>query len=153
MLPPTSQRVPNQTPEEVNRRIQDEIRRNVCYYSSCGADFIDQRLQALDEEWDIERALEFNAATLATGSIILGLAGRKRYFILAGLVTGFLAQHALQGWCPPVPLLRRLGFRTAREIDQERYALKALRGDFKTLTWDGEPNVHEQVSAVLTAVR
>ena len=34
---------------------------------------------------------------------------------------------------PPVPILRRLGVRTAREIDIERYALKALRGDFGPL--------------------
>jgi hypothetical protein len=46
------------------------------------------------------------------------------------LVTGFLFQHAVEGWCPPIPVLRRLGFRTAREIDIERVALKALRGDF-----------------------
>lgn len=48
-------------------------------------------------------------------------------------VLGFLFQHAVQGWCPPVSLLRRLGFRTSSEIDAERYALKALRGDFKEL--------------------
>ncbi|HET9942578.1 MAG TPA: hypothetical protein VFR05_04515, partial [Terriglobia bacterium] len=41
-----------------------------------------------------------------------------------------LLQHAVQGWCPPVPLFRRLGIRTQREIDEERYALKAMRGDF-----------------------
>ena len=29
-----------------------------------------------------------------------------------------------------MPLFRHLGFRTAREIDEERCALKALRGDF-----------------------
>src|SRR5690348_10746194 len=41
---------------------------------------------------------------------------------------------ALQGWCPPVPFFRSRGVRTAYEINQERYALKALRGDFaKTL--------------------
>jgi len=45
-------------------------------------------------------------------------------------VTAFLLQHAVQGWCPPLPVLRRLGFRTAREIEVERNALKALRGDF-----------------------
>jgi hypothetical protein len=46
----------------------------------------------------------------------------------------FLFQHAIQGWCPPVPVLRRLGFRTANEIEQERTALKALRGDFNAVT-------------------
>lgn len=42
----------------------------------------------------------------------------------------FLAQHGLQGWCPPIPVFRRLEVRTDREIARERYALKALRGDF-----------------------
>jgi hypothetical protein len=45
-------------------------------------------------------------------------------------VQGFFMQHALQGWCPPLPVFRRLGFRTQYEIEQERYALKAIRGDF-----------------------
>ena len=41
-----------------------------------------------------------------------------------------MIQHALQGWCPPLAVLRRLGFRTAKEINEERFALAALRGDF-----------------------
>jgi hypothetical protein len=49
------------------------------------------------------------------------------------LASGFLLQHALQGWCPPVSLFRRLGVRTSAEIEQERYALKALRGDFQNI--------------------
>jgi hypothetical protein len=32
-----------------------------------------------------------------------------------------------------MPVFRRLGVRTAREIARERYALKALRGDFAAL--------------------
>lgn len=40
-----------------------------------------------------------------------------------------------------------LGFRTAREIDQERYALKALRGDF-----DGVRDAESRWDAVLQAV-
>jgi len=46
------------------------------------------------------------------------------------VVAAFLFQHAVQGWCPPIPVLRRLGVRTSREIELERIALKALRGDF-----------------------
>jgi hypothetical protein len=48
-------------------------------------------------------------------------------------VLPFLFQHAVQGWCPPVPLFRRLGVRTRKEIDAEKYALKAVRGDFDEL--------------------
>jgi hypothetical protein len=45
---------------------------------------------------------------------------------LPGVVLSFLLQHALQGWCPPLPILRRMGVRTRGEIDQEKYELKAL---------------------------
>ncbi len=72
--------------------------------------------------------LEANAATLAFAGVALGATVDKRWLALPALVTAFLFQHAVQGWSPPLPILRRLGFRTAREIDEERYALKALRG-------------------------
>lgn len=35
----------------------------------------------------------------------------------------------LQGWCPPVPLLRRLVVRTSSEINYEKEALKELRSN------------------------
>jgi hypothetical protein len=37
-------------------------------------------------------------------------------------------------------VLRRLGFRTAREIERERQALKALRGDFAHVDAEREPS-------------
>ncbi|WP_291177978.1 hypothetical protein [Gimesia sp.] len=58
----------------------------------------------------------------------------RRFFALPAVVAGFLLQHAIQGWCPPMPIFRRLGFRTQLEIEMERYALKAMRGDFEKIT-------------------
>jgi hypothetical protein len=43
----------------------------------------------------------------------------------------FLFQHAIQVWCPPAELLARTGFRTSREVETERVALKVLHSDFK----------------------
>jgi hypothetical protein len=60
----------------------------------------------------------------------LGVFKDRRWLAIPALVQGFFLMHALQGWCPPLPVLRRLGFRTVMEIDRERNALKALRGDF-----------------------
>ena len=91
---------------------------------------ISRRLRELDREWDIERAIEANAATLALVGLGLGLMHDRRWMALPALVGSFLLQHSVQGWCPPVPMLRGLGFRTADEINEERTALKALRGDF-----------------------
>jgi hypothetical protein len=52
---------------------------------------------------------------------------------MPGVISGFLLQHGLQGWCPPLPLFRRLGVRSFKEIDRERFALKYLRGDFSSI--------------------
>src|SRR4030095_6973143 len=129
MLPNTVERVPLNTSEEINQRIARETNRRVNFYAANPIG-IDRRLRELDEEWDIERALEANAASVAFAGTVLAATGRKRWLMLPVLVSGFLLQHALQGWCPPVPILRRLGYRTSREIETERIALKALRGDF-----------------------
>jgi hypothetical protein len=125
----SANRVSSNTAAGVNLRIQREMEDRLAYFSS-HHDQIDDRLMELDEEWDIERTIEANASTLALAGTVLGATVDKRWLWLPALVTGFLFQHAVQGWCPPVPILRRLGFRTADEINRERYALKAIRGDF-----------------------
>ncbi|MDB6060933.1 MAG: hypothetical protein JWM78_1036 [Verrucomicrobiaceae bacterium] len=127
----TSERVSSNTDEAVNQRIELETRLRIQMAAENGPQAIDQRLAVLDREWDIERCLETGASSLSLFGIALGSAVNKKWFILPAAVTGFLLQHAIQGWCPPLAVLRRLGVRTADEINRERYALKALRGDFR----------------------
>jgi hypothetical protein len=126
----TVDRVPAHTAADVNQRIHDEMVNRVQSLAA-NPERIPQRLNELNEEWDIERAIEANASALAFTGVALGATADRRWLILPALVTAFLFQHAVQGWCPPVPVLRRLGFRTAHEIEQERHALKAIRGDFE----------------------
>lgn len=92
-------------------------------------DQVEARLDAIDQEWDIERVLETNASLLAFSGVILGATANKRFLWLPAIVTAFLFQHAIQGWCPPLPIFRRLGYRTQREIDDERQALQMIRHD------------------------
>jgi hypothetical protein len=95
--------------------------------------------------------LQANAGTLALTGTLLGLRVDRRFLVLPGVVYSFFLQHALHGWCPPIPVLRRLGVRTSREIERERYALKVLRGDFDGLSSDAA-GPKERVRAVLRAV-
>ena len=141
MVSDTTLRVSEKTDDEVNARIQRQTEDRVSYYASVGSGAIEIRLRELDHEWDTERALEMNAAGLTLVAVVLGLAYDRKWLLLPGVIAGFLLQHAVQGWCPPLPLLRRLGFRTAAEINRERYALNALRGDFREV----EPATNEQV--------
>ena len=152
MLPATTSRVSEQTPEHINERIRRETDERVARYATLGAGAIQQRLEELDREWDIERALETSASAVSLLGLGMGAFGRRGWFILPIVGAGFLLQHALQGWCPPVPILRRLGFRTSTEIDHERYALKILRGDFRDLA-SATPNVGAIVNRTLQSVR
>jgi hypothetical protein len=124
-------RVRANTSPDSNRRIEDEMRQRVLRYAGKSRDEISARIAELDEEWDIERWLECNASALAFGGIALSLLRGKKWLLLPAFVLPMLFYHAVQGWCPPVPLLRRFGVRTQQEIDAEKYALRLLRGDFE----------------------
>lgn len=152
MLPRTVDRVPNHTPKSFNRRIEEQIEANIAEYGVTNDQQIEERLAELDREWDIERALEANAATAALIGLGLGKFVDRRFYALPAVVAGFLLQHALQGWCPPVPLFRYLGVRTQPEIEQERYALKALRGDFEPLYDGTNGSTRQPTAAAVEAV-
>lgn len=124
LLPDSASRVQRNSPDSFNEIIEQQT---ISHLESVGTDrpHIEARLKELDAEWDIERAIEANASTLILTSMALGAIANKKWFILSAAVAGFLLQHSLQGWCPPVPILRRLGFRTQREIDNERTILLA----------------------------
>ncbi len=120
---PSADRVRRSTSDRINERIDEEIADSIRHYRTAIPAAVEARIGELDREWDIERVLELNAALVAlTGAVLAGTVHRK-WLILPGIVTAFLAQHAIQGWCPPLPLLRRLGIRTRKEIDTERFAL------------------------------
>jgi hypothetical protein len=129
-LPATEDRVPLHTRSAVNDRIQGRTLHDVSRFLGADPVFIDERIRELEREWDVERTLEANAASVALAGVALGFAVHRRFFLLPGVVAAFLLQHALQGWCPPLPLIRRMGIRTAREIQDEIIALRILRGDF-----------------------
>lgn len=131
MIPSTIDRVPSHTAEEVNAEIRRQTEANIERVAAGGPVAIARRLEELEREWDIERTLEANAATVSLVGLTLGAVVNKKFFVLPTVVAGFLLQHAVQGWCPPLPIFRRYGFRTQPEIDAERYALKVLRGDFE----------------------
>ncbi len=100
------------------------------------------RLSELEHEWNIDRALMLNFAVLGgvSAAMAIGVAQRGgRYGVWAGVFfsqIGFLAHHALRRWCPPMPLFRRLGFRSEREIDAERAGLEKRLAELTTgLSW------------------
>lgn len=145
---PTTTRVPSHTPDYLNQRIRGRSREQI---ENCAAypDRIEARLLTLDREWDIERVLEAHASSLVVVGSLLGYMLSVWFYWLPLLVGGFLLQHAIQGWCPPLRLFRRLGFRTHAEIATEYYTLRALRGDFHALPEAGPKDPKEKAEKLL----
>jgi hypothetical protein len=138
MLPSTAERVRRHTSHALNDQIRDQTEDNVARCAASGPMAIERRLAELDREWDIERCVETMAPTFSLLGLALGVTVNKKWLVVPAIVQAFFLQHALQGWCPPIPVLRRLGVRTMDEINQERYALKALRGDFQAVAFQSD---------------
>jgi hypothetical protein len=146
-------RVRANTSAEVNAKIDHQTKENVNNYAGASREEITRRIEELEREWDMERVLETNASALAiTGLGIFVITKNRKWLFVPGVVMSFLFQHAVQGWCPPVPVFRRLGVRTRQEIDSEKYALKVLRGDFSEVSSETANDTFQQAKAALSAV-
>ena len=97
---------------------------------------IDHRLHELDAEWDLDRVFFLGAGLIVTTVGVVAVARMRRPSPL--LVAGpFLLLRAISGWAPPLSILRAFGVRSRQEIEHERTALRALRGDFND-TWSAD---------------
>jgi hypothetical protein len=87
------------------------------------------RLRALGREWSLERVL----LTALTATLAATAPRRALAILGAGIA------------------LRAFGWRCTREVEQERYALKALRGDFDGMAVapEGVGRAQEALRAVL----
>lgn len=128
------ERVRRSTSDKVNSKIDQNIIESIRQYSAKDAASITTRLKELDKEWDTERVLEVNMPIVALIGVALGAFVSHWWLLFPTVVLLFFLQHAIQGWCPPLPIFRRLGYRTKDEIHKEKYALKLLRGDFDPVT-------------------
>lgn len=131
LLEPRYDRVRRRGSEKANEEILREMRERIAWYANRPMDEVEQRLEELDREWDIERSLQVSAAMLSLVGLVLGRTVSRKWLLLPGVVAGFLLQQGVSGGSPPVAVLRRWKFRTRKEIDAEKFALRVQRGDFR----------------------
>jgi hypothetical protein len=136
-------RVQAHTANHVNREIERDAGRRLVRAAGQAPATLTRRINELEDEWDIERWLEMNASALAFTGTVLGIFVNRKFFAIPCIVLPFLFQHAVQGWCPPIPIFRRRGLRTRREIDAEKFAMKALRGEVER---NGDPQKAAQAA-------
>jgi len=130
MISSTAYRVAENTPDAVNERIRRQTEETIARYRNADPEAIERRLAELDREWDIERSIETESAFMILLGMALGTSVHRGFLMIPAMASSMLLLHNTEGWYPLLPIFRRLGIRTQREISAERYALKALRGDF-----------------------
>lgn len=124
-------RIRNHSPKSFNKAIDkktDAIMESTIQQGSLA---IKERLKTLDKEWDIDRALMLLFSGGVSAQLATAMGKKNKNWLWGPLIqSSFLMLHATLGWCPPVPLLRKLGFRTRFEIQAEREELlEALRSE------------------------
>ncbi len=134
MIMQTAQRVSesNAAQQQSDARALERIRRrteaSVAYHTR-NPEQIPRRLDELDAEWDLERALAAGTSGLTLASLLFTVLRGGKWLLLGLGVQAFALQHALGRRCAPVDLLRSVGLRTRHEIDEERRELEALLDD------------------------
>ncbi len=153
LAPNETDRVRRNTDPDALARIDEKTEQNIRYYATQPEHIISRRIADLEQEWSVERWLETNASSLGLTTLLLAVTVSRKWLLLTGGILSFLLLHAIEGWCPPVPVLRRLGIRTRGEIDREKYALKFLRGDFQTIPSDPEQLKKNPATDMYNAIR
>lgn len=125
-------RTPNACTKEAN------LEKRLACLADAGPQAITDRIAQLDREWSAGRATKALIGVMIVAGFALTALLNPWWLILPALGGVFLLQYLFgrSSWLGAT--FREMGFRSGQDIDQERFALRALRGDFKNL-----PTVHE----------
>jgi hypothetical protein len=116
------------TRDEINR----DTLRSIQQYSGRPIELVRKRIEDLEEEIPLEALIYRGGVLITIGALTLLLLRRKSRaaWIFAVAIGALQLQYSYQGRNAVTNTLRKRGFRSRKEIEAEKYALQALRGDF-----------------------
>ncbi|MDQ3002014.1 MAG: hypothetical protein M3Y08_12240 [Fibrobacterota bacterium] len=129
---------------------------NVRFYGSLGKEGLTERIGSLEEEWDMAKFVTVSLAGMGLFGLVMGLFGSRVWRVLTWISLPLLFLYGQEKWRPSEGMLKSLGLRSRRDIDEEKYALKALRGDFQQVdsaSGAGGENLARNSSRALEAVK
>lgn len=124
----------------------ETLEQRLACLADAGPQAIDDRLAELDREWTAGRVTK---ATIGVGLVVgVALAALfSRWWLILPAVGGVsLLQYLFTrtSWLGKV--FHEVGYRTGFEVDQEKIALKVLRGDFRHLPTVHDIESHDDIS-------
>lgn len=109
------------------------LHRRLACLADAGPQAIDERLVEIESEWSAGRLTKASIGVLLLTGIALAVFVSPVWMILPLLCGLFLLQYLFGRGSWLAAAFHGLGYRASSEIDQEKFALKALRGDFRDL--------------------
>lgn len=112
----------------------ESTERRIARLAECGPAAIDQRLHELESEWSAGRATKVILGIATLAGLGLGLAFGGWWYALPAVAGLLMLQYLFSrtSWLSAA-LQDVAGLRSGHAIEEEKFALKALRGDFSTL--------------------
>jgi len=118
---------------------QSTLEARLACLADAGRQAITDRLEEIEREWSAGRATKATIGVIVVvGLALAGLTSNPWWLILPSIGGLLLLQYLFtrSSWLGAT--FREMGFRSGADIDEEKFALKALRGDFR-----GLPTIHE----------
>ncbi len=134
MLSTTTERVEQNTSPAQQHQFEQQLRANISQYMNADKPALDKRLAELDREWNVERMIELEAPVMIGLGALLGMTLNRKWFGLSVFAASMVITHNTQGWYPLLRLFQNVGFRSQKLIEEERSALRVLRGDHQNYT-------------------
>ena len=121
-------------------RCNDQVglEKRLACLADAGPHAITDRLGQLDREWSAGRMTKATIGLLIVSGLALTALAGPWWLVLPAIGGFFLLQYLFSRTSWLGATFREMGFRSGGDIDQEKFALRVLRGDFKHL-----PTVHE----------
>lgn len=113
--------------------MEADLEKRLACLADAGPQAITDRLTQLDREWSAGRMTKAVIGVMIVTGFALTAALSPWWLALPAVGGLFLLQYLFgrSSWLGAT--FREMGFRSGQDIDQERFALRALRGDFKKL--------------------
>jgi len=117
----------------------EALEQRLACLADAGPEAINERLTELDSEWTSGRMTKTTTAVvILAGTALVALTGQWWWVILTAVGGLLLLQHSFGRGSWLGRTFGEMGYRTSGEVEQEKFALRTLRGDFRHL-----PTVHD----------
>ena len=117
--------------ESQNQRIDAGTQQCLERFAAGDREAISRHIETLDREWDVERYLQMNAGLVSLSGVVLGALVSRRFLVCPPPCSASSSNTLHKAGVRHCRFFAAWACAPRREINEEKYALKALRGDFE----------------------